>query len=61
MSFNRFKCFFFITFLSLFQMENGFYVPGVAPKEFMINEIIDVRVSFIKLIHRIPKLNMLFV
>ncbi|KAI1724718.1 endomembrane protein 70 domain-containing protein [Ditylenchus destructor] len=30
-------------FLNLFPFEDGFYVPGVAPKEFMINEPIDVR------------------
>lgn len=44
MSMNKIKyLFLFIVLSHLFYVENGFYVPGVAPKEFLLNDIIDVR------------------
>lgn len=47
MSMNKIKyLFLFIVLSHLFYVENGFYVPGVAPKEFLLNDIIDVRVFF---------------
>lgn len=36
---------FFYVFLFILPLQNGFYVPGVAPIEFKIGDFIDVRVS----------------
>lgn len=44
---NKIKYYFFYFFLlQLFYVKNGFYVPGVAPKEFALDEIINVLVRF---------------
>lgn len=39
---------FVFIYFGLFNRDSGFYVPGVAPKEFALNEQIDVRVNYCK-------------
>ena len=45
-----FKCFLIVQLLTSFQpssfMTNAFYVPGVAPQDFSVGDLVDVKVNF---------------